>query len=334
MERKKVLCILGFVSVFFVYEVGTMYQGFVASILMSLSLIMFCVLCGAAIEDYNTRVEKPNTEENYLAGKDSKLGKPIVGLSTDSEIWPISDGQTLPVEVIADLSASSKTGISAAQTRDLVDAALAKFNEGLTSESLILIEEAAQYSPSHPVLWSALTVIHIALNECEKAMIAKQRSMQIDKENPASILASALFDYRCLKSSEPELPEVLKVPSDGIMVEIESHQIPKSAKVWWEEGLRQLKKGDPQIALRMFHAALIEFQHFPQAWEGVAMVYVLMYDEAREESALIGKELSVKKENIPEEIWEAIQLTPKSQWVERITLCKLVYGTRFRLSVL
>ncbi|MDF1540654.1 MAG: hypothetical protein P1Q69_17285 [Candidatus Thorarchaeota archaeon] len=220
------------------------------------------------------------------------------------------------------------------QSRNLLDAAVAKYDEGITPESQTLLEEAMHISPSQAVVWAALSVVHIARNECERAMIAKQKATQLDKKNPASIIASALFEYSCVKSSETEMPEVLEVPSDGVIVEVDSYQIPRSAKIWWEEGLRQLKKGDLQLALRMFQAALIEFQQFPQAWEGTAIVYGLMYDDAREESALRGKELAEKKEIIPEEIWEAIQLTPKSKWFERIALYRVVYGTRFRLAVL
>jgi hypothetical protein len=83
----------------------------------------------------------------------------------------------------------------------------------------------------------------------------------------------------------------------------------------------------------MYHAALIEHQHFPQAWKGVAIVYGQFENKNAEEVALKGMELAEKKEEIPQVIWDSIEMVPKAQRLVLLTLYRIVYGSRFRLEV-
>jgi hypothetical protein len=333
-EKRRILYVMGLALAVLLYSIGMLIPSLLSSLLTTFAIVIACIVCGFTIDDYNSRTEKPSIDSGYLRAEDTKLTRPRFRSGTGSGMGSGSGGQTPPITVDADLSLSTTPSASASQTRNLLDAAVASFDEGAASNSTSLIKEASRKSPYDPVVWAALTVIHVARNECEEATITNNNCIQLDKNNPTSILATSLFEYSCLRSSGPEIPEVLEVPSDNVTIEVDSHKIPTSARIWWEEGYRQLKKSDLQLALRMFQAALIEFQQFPQAWEGVAFVYGLLEDEMCEKSALIGKDLSEKKEEIPEYIWKDIGLMPRSKWLERITLYRIIYGSRFRLPVL
>lgn len=159
----------------------------------------------------------------------------------------------------------------------------------------------------------------------------------------SSRLASALHNYHCdtggsgsipseliSKKRKIPVPPVLEVPVNGELIRVEFGMVPKSARQWWGEGIRMMKRRQTSIARTLFQAAILEHQQFSHAWAGLATALGAL---GLSEKASAAERCSQKtrKNKIPnDELMEAAGLPPREHWIYAITLYRIVYESKLR----
>ncbi|TFG26777.1 hypothetical protein EU528_13835 [Candidatus Thorarchaeota archaeon] len=237
----------------------------------------------------------------------------------------------------------SATGGRRAEARRFTNEGVDQFNDGEYESALKSLKSASERIPRDESIWAAMVPLHLTLDNCTQAQLVCEKVNSIDKESLPAKLATALYNYKCelvkSGSSLPDLhsqkydrnlPPILVVPVDGMLIKVEFGSVPMSARKWWGEGIRSLKLGKNNLARTMFQAAIFEYKEFPHAWIGLASALRHLRFMNKAKAAEECSKRLINRKELDDVLIASSGLPAPELWLYAITLYRIVYEFNLR----